>query len=100
MPSEIGRAPGERVHPIPTIPAIEVHDSQDLLGIGAGSDILIADDDLGTLTAYEAALAPLGRNLVLVPSGVDALTRLAEQDFALLVLDVSMPGIDGLETAR
>jgi CheY-like chemotaxis protein len=71
-----------------------------VLGIGAGEDILIADDDHANLTAYEAALAPLGRRLVLVHSGVEALARLLDQDFALLLLDVSMPEMTGLETAR
>jgi signal transduction histidine kinase/DNA-binding response OmpR family regulator len=79
---------------------IEVLDAEDVLGIGLGSDILVVDDDATNLTAYEAALAPLGRALVLVQSGVAALARLLEQDFALLLLDVSMPDMTGLETAR
>ena len=79
---------------------IEVLDADDVLGIGLGSDILVVDDDAGNLAAYEAALAPLGRSLVLVQSGVAALAKLLEQDFALLLLDVSMPDMTGLETAR
>ena len=80
--------------------AIEVLQADELLGIGLGSDILIVDDDPDNLTAYEAALSPLGRRVALVSSGVQALAKLLEQDFALLLLDVSMPGMTGLETAR
>src|SRR6185295_16377254 len=81
-------------------PAIEVLSPEDVLEIGLGSDILIADDHASNLVAYEAALAPLGRKLVLAHSGVEALAKLLDQDFALVVLDVSMPGMNGLETAR
>lgn len=80
--------------------AIEVLDSREALGIGAGTDILVVDDDPGNLVAYEAALAPLGRNLVLARSGLEALAKLLDQDFALLLLDVSMPGMTGIETAE
>jgi signal transduction histidine kinase len=73
---------------------------EDALGIGLGSDILIVDDDAGNRTAYEAALAPLGRRCVAVSSGVEALAQLLEQNFALVLLDVAMPGMSGLETAR
>ncbi len=65
-----------------------------------GRDILVVDDNDTNLIAVEAALAPLGRKLVLARSGVEALARLLEQDFALIILDVAMPGMDGFETAR
>jgi signal transduction histidine kinase/DNA-binding response OmpR family regulator len=81
-------------------PAIGVVDADDLLGVGTGTDILVVDDDAATLAAYEAALEPLGRRMVLAPSGMHALARLLEQDFALLLLDVSMPDMSGIETAR
>jgi signal transduction histidine kinase len=80
--------------------AIEVLDADDLLGIGPGSDVLLVDDDATNLAAYEAALAPLGRRMVAAQSGLAALARLLEQDFALVLLDVSMPDMTGLETAR
>ncbi|TMQ02532.1 MAG: response regulator [Deltaproteobacteria bacterium] len=79
---------------------IEVIEADALLGIGLGSDILVVDDDADNLTAYEAALGPLGRRVVTVRSGIHALARLLEQDFALLLLDVSMPDMTGVETAR
>jgi len=70
------------------------------LRITYGRDILVVDDNQTNLIAIEAALSPLGRKLVLAHSGVEALGRLLEQDFALLILDVAMPGMDGFETAK
>jgi CheY-like chemotaxis protein len=68
--------------------------------IGIGDDILIVDDTPANLVAFEAALAPLGRRLILAHSGTEALARLLDQDFALVVLDVAMPGMTGIDTAR
>ncbi|MGE5181519.1 MAG: response regulator [Acidobacteriota bacterium] len=65
-----------------------------------GRDILVVDDNETNLIAIEAALSQLGRKLVTARSGVEALARLLEQDFALIILDVAMPGMDGFETAR
>ena len=70
------------------------------LQVSYGRDILVVDDNQTNLIAIEAALAPLGRNLVLAHSGIEALGRLLEQDFALIILDVAMPGMDGFETAK
>ncbi len=65
-----------------------------------GRDILVVDDNQTNLIAIEAALSPLGRPMVLAHSGIEALGKLLEQDFALIILDVAMPGMDGFETAR
>src|SRR3954452_5940748 len=54
-----------------------------------GRDILVVDDNDTNLIAIEAALLPLGRKMVLARSGVEALARLLEQDFALIVPDVA-----------
>ena len=62
--------------------------------------ILLVDDSPENLRALEAVLTPLGFPLVSASSGAEALRVLLEQDFALLLLDVRMPGIDGIETAR
>jgi signal transduction histidine kinase len=70
------------------------------VAITTGRDILVVDDNDTNLIAIEAALLPLGRKMVLARSGVEALARLLEQDFALIILDVAMPGMDGFETAR
>ena len=61
--------------------------------------ILLVDDQPARLMAYRAVLAPLGEHLVEASSGTEALKLLMEQEFALVLLDVNMPGIDGFETA-
>ena len=63
-------------------------------------DILVVDDDPANLAAIEVALGDLGRRLVKARSGAEALRFLLVQDFALILLDVNMPGMDGFETAR
>jgi signal transduction histidine kinase len=61
--------------------------------------ILLVDDQPGRLLTYRAILEPLGEELVEANSGVEALKRLMEDDFALILLDVNMPDMDGFETA-
>jgi two-component system, sensor histidine kinase len=63
------------------------------------ADILVVDDTSENLIAIEAALAGLGTRLVTAHSGEEALRHLLERDFALILLDVQMPKMDGLETA-
>lgn len=81
-------------------PAIEVLAADDGFGVGLGSDILVVDDDQSTLVAYRAALEPLGRNVVTTKSGEDAIGKLLQAEYALILLDVRMPGMSGIETAR
>jgi signal transduction histidine kinase len=66
---------------------------------GERANILLVDDRSDKLLALEAVLAGLGQNLVLVRSGKEALRLLLQHEFALIVLDVSMPDMDGFETA-
>lgn len=65
-----------------------------------GARILLVDDRPDKLLTLGAALAPLGREVVSVSSGHDALRQLLQDDFAVVLLDVNMPGMDGFETAR
>src|SRR5262245_1196235 len=62
-------------------------------------NILLVDDQPERLLSYEAVLADLGQNLVRASSGVEALECLMKDDFAVILLDVSMPEMDGFETA-
>jgi len=65
----------------------------------AAVDILLVDDSADNLTALEAILEPLGQRLVKVRTGKDALRLLLRNDFAVILLDVNMPILDGFETA-
>jgi signal transduction histidine kinase len=62
-------------------------------------NILLVDDEPGGLVALEAILEPLGQNLIKARSGHEALRHLLSRDFALILLDVRMPDLDGFETA-
>jgi CheY-like chemotaxis protein len=61
--------------------------------------ILLVDDRPDNLLALEAILASLGQTLVRASSGEDALKALLADDYAVILLDVQMPGMDGFETA-
>lgn len=61
--------------------------------------ILLVDDRPENLVALEAALRPLEQDLVAASSGQEALRCLLNDDFAVILLDVQMPGMDGFETA-
>ncbi|MEO8562782.1 MAG: ATP-binding protein [bacterium] len=63
-------------------------------------EILIVDDRAENLLALEAILEPLNQTLVRAHSGDEALRKLLLHDFAVILLDVQMPGINGFETAR
>lgn len=64
------------------------------------SKILLVDDRSDNLMALEAILASLDQDLVSASSGEEALKRLLSDDFAVILLDVQMPGMDGFETAH
>ena len=62
--------------------------------------ILLVDDQPQRLIAYRAILADLDLDLVCARSGREALERLMDHEFALVLLDVSMPDMDGFEAAK
>ena len=62
--------------------------------------ILLVDDQPSRLLTYESILEGLGQNLVSARSGLEALNELMRQEFAVVLLDVSMPDMDGFEAAR
>lgn len=63
-------------------------------------DILLVDDQPANLLALEVVLEDLGQNLIKAGGGKEALSLLAEQDFAVVLLDVQMQDLDGFETAK
>ncbi|GAC1675589.1 MAG: response regulator [Candidatus Dormibacteraceae bacterium] len=66
----------------------------------AAVTVLIVDDDSTKRFALKTILAPLGENVVEASSGADALRQLLRREFAVVLLDVRMPVMDGFETAQ
>jgi PAS domain S-box-containing protein len=66
----------------------------------ASAGILLVDDHPANVVALEAILAPLGQELCAAGSGEEALRHLLRRDFALILLDVQMAGLDGFQTAN
>jgi two-component system, sensor histidine kinase and response regulator len=62
--------------------------------------ILLVDDDPAKRFALKTILAPLGENVIEAASGADALRQLLRQEFAVVLLDVRMPIMDGFDTAQ
>jgi signal transduction histidine kinase len=62
--------------------------------------VLIVDDDRGSRIALEEVLSGLGARIVTASSGEEALRSVLEHDFAAILMDVRMPGLDGFTTAR
>ena len=65
-----------------------------------GGEILIVDDFADTLALYEALLTDDGHHVRTAQSGVEALRRVEEREPEVVLLDVSMPGMDGIEVLR
>jgi len=66
----------------------------------AQAKILLVDDEPKSLYALQQLLSQLEQNLMIAQSGEEALRLALKNDFAVILLDVRMPGIDGFETAR
>ncbi len=69
-------------------------------GVDRHTRVLVVDDQPADLAALERHLAPFGLNLVKASSGEEALEHFGTGDFALVLMDVRLPGLNGIETAR
>ncbi len=70
-----------------------------MVDVSERARILLVDDRPENLLALEAVLSTLDQELVTAASGEEALRALLKDDFALILLDAQMPGMDGFETA-
>ncbi|MCD6060003.1 MAG: hypothetical protein K0S16_314 [Moraxellaceae bacterium] len=88
--------------PPPEIPALKNSGLplQALPPEGEPASVLIVDDDPAMLASLTATVAGMGLQVVGVRSGREALRQLLQRDFALVLLDINMPGMDGYETAE
>src|SRR3569833_3081472 len=69
------------------------------MGVSDKVSVLLVDDQPQRLLTYETILSELGLNLVSARSGLEALEKLMKQELAVVLLDVSMPDMDGFEAA-
>jgi signal transduction histidine kinase len=69
------------------------------MGVNSKVNVLLVDDQPARLLTYESILSELGQNLVSARSGLEALEKLMKEEFAVVLLDVSMPDMDGFEAA-
>jgi two-component system sensor histidine kinase/response regulator len=83
--------PQEKTDPLTRVPADPPTDDR--------VNILLVDDQPANLVALEAMLQGLGQNLIKAESGREALKWLLTHEFAVILLDVKMPEMDGFETA-
>lgn len=73
---------------------------QPMMNVQDNVNILMVDDQPGKLLSYEAILSELGENLIKASSAKEALEKLLKTDVAVVLMDVSMPDIDGFELAE
>jgi serine phosphatase RsbU (regulator of sigma subunit) len=73
--------------------------SKELPPVEQKVNILLVDDQPANLLALAATLEGLGQNVVKARSGLECLRCLLDRDFAVILMDVKMPGMDGFETA-
>jgi diguanylate cyclase (GGDEF)-like protein len=66
----------------------------------APTSVLLVDDRVENLIALEASIEPLGTRIVCARSGLDALRAVLDEQFAVILMDVKMPGLDGIETMK
>jgi two-component system sensor histidine kinase/response regulator len=92
-PPKVGSGVAEETAPLPRSPADAQQDVDKV-------NILLVDDQPANLVALEAMLQGLGQNLIKAESGREALRWLLTHEFAVILLDVKMPEMDGFETAE
>jgi len=85
--------------PSETTGAMHARADEGVVPVPDRANILIVDDRPDKLLVYRTLLEELGQNLYTATSGDEALRQVLEHEFALILLDVNMPGMDGLETA-
>ena len=102
MASALGSTPGEPAgDPFPVPLAVADAPTPAMSDVPPNSlSVLIVDDDECSLASLGAVLEPLEQRIVSVRSGQQALRCLLEDEFAVVLLDMRMPGLDGVETAR
>ena len=93
-------APRSRNHPVTTSGAwgVAVRGAR-VPKASSAAAVLVVDDDPSKRLAIKAVLAPLNLHVIEADSGLSALRSVMERDFAVILLDVRMPDIDGFETA-
>jgi len=67
---------------------------------GAKPNILVADDEVTNLHLLKTILKALDVNLIVAKSGLEALSKIQDQEIALALLDICMPGMDGVELVK
>jgi PAS domain S-box-containing protein len=102
---EVGSAPEAAVTQNGTAMSLEhphksgVDNNKHIGKLNGKVNILVVDDRKDKLLALNAILTPLGQNIVEARSGKEALRLLLKNEFAVILMDVSMPTMDGFETA-
>ncbi len=77
-----------------------MRDPQDMTAPADKANILVVDDHADKRLVFQTVLEDLGQNIIQARSGEEALRWLLENECAVILLDVNMPGMDGLETAE
>ena len=62
--------------------------------------VLLVDDDVDELVALQATLSPLGFEIVKAECGEEALRHILRRDFAIVIMDLMMPGMNGFEVCE
>ncbi len=84
----------------PLVDSVPVQENvEEELQLEPEASVLVVNDHPGQLLALEAILADVGQNVVTARSGEEALKCVLKREFALILLDIQMPGMDGFETA-